>query len=58
MMRIIETTDGKHRGTIIDESQSVIVFDDGYSMGVVSRRTFGKEITLSNPNYIIRGITV
>jgi hypothetical protein len=56
MIRITETTDGKYRGHVIDETAEQLVFDDGCVMNILIRRSTREDEMLSNFNYIIRGI--
>ncbi len=56
-MRILETTDGKHRGTPLDKAIFVrgdVLYLKGFNFRVdnVTKRSDGK-IELSNPNYVI-----
>jgi len=56
MMIITNTTDGKHVGEVVDETQKVIIFKDGESMQIVTRRITDTEVVLANSNYIIQGV--
>lgn len=51
MKIIIDTTDQKHVGDRVDETQDIIVFQDGETM-LVEKRLHGNTV-LANSNYII-----
>ena len=51
MKTIIDTTDKKHVGETIDETQNPIVFADGEQMQVTKR--LHNDTVIANSNYII-----
>lgn len=53
MYRIVNTTDGKYIGRVINEIADNITFADGFIMHVEHMKTVGEYIEISNFNYII-----
>lgn len=51
MKKVIDSTDKKHIGDMVDETADVIVFSDGEQMPVEKR--LGGDTVLANSNYII-----
>ena len=51
MKRIIDSTDEKHIGELVDETADTITFKDGDTMQVVKRLNNGT--VLANSNYIL-----
>lgn len=51
MKRVVDTTDGKHVGDIIDPSDNPVVFSDGATMYVTKISDDG--LVLANSNYVI-----
>lgn len=51
MKTVIDSTDKKHIGEVVDETQDPIVFRDGESMPVTVR--LHGDTVLGNSNYII-----
>jgi hypothetical protein len=51
MRKIIDSTDKKHIGDVIDDTANPVVFADGTTMQIVLRLHHGT--VLANSNYII-----
>lgn len=51
MKKIVDSTDKKHIGEVVDETASLIVFDNGETMRV-DKRLYDNTV-LANSNYII-----
>lgn len=51
MKKVIDSTDKRHIGDMVDETADVIVFEDGERMAI-DKRLNGNSV-LANSNYII-----
>ena len=58
-VRIIATTDGQHRGLVIDlPDTGTLSLPGGVLVDVVSMRQDGGEWVIAGPNYVIRAVEV
>lgn len=59
MLRVISTTDGQHRGLIIDlPDTGTLSLPSGVLVDVVSVAQDGGEWVIAGPNYVIRAVEV